>query len=195
MANKRLYTILKEYLTKVFPIAEGGTGASTATGAVSNLKSDIVNLIYPVGSIYISYNSTSPATLFGGTWTQLKDRFLLGAGSTYSNGATGGEATVALTVTTMPAHNHPFTGSSVTTSSAGAHSHDIKGGANWNGSATGVESAAKFSTVMDNTNSIQANGYHRHSFTPSGTVGNNGAGTAHNNMPPYLVVYMWKRTA
>lgn len=61
------------------------------------LKSFLVDSIYPVGSIYMSVNSTSPATLFGGTWSQLKDRFLLGAGDTYSNGATGGVATVTLT--------------------------------------------------------------------------------------------------
>ena len=58
------------------------------------LKAFVVDSIYPVGSIYMSVNSTSPATLFGGTWSQLKDRFLLGAGDTYSNGATGGAATV-----------------------------------------------------------------------------------------------------
>lgn len=191
----RLYILLKQYLTKIIPISEGGTGASTTAGIITNFKTDLINTLYPIGSIYMSVTSTNPKTLFGGEWTQLENRFLLAAGNTYSNGATGGEATVVLTESTMPAHNHPFTGSSVTTSSAGAHNHNIKGGANWSGSATGVESAAKFSTIIDNTNSIQANGYHRHSFTPTGTVGNNGAGNAHNNMPPYLVVYMWKRTA
>lgn len=48
---------------------------------------------YPVGAIYMSVNSTSPASIFGGSWTQLQNRFLLGAGSSYSNGATGGSAT------------------------------------------------------------------------------------------------------
>ena len=51
----------------------------------------ILSKVYPVGSIYISVDSTSPATLFGGTWVQLKDRFLLGVGDTYSSvNATGG---------------------------------------------------------------------------------------------------------
>ena len=74
------------------------------------LKAYIVDSIYPVGSIYMSVNATSPATLFGGTWTQLKDRFLLGAGSTYGNGTTGGEASHKLSVNEMPSHAHdtPF---------------------------------------------------------------------------------------
>ena len=72
-------------------------------GGTSVADSHIVNLIYPVGSIYMSVNSTSPATLFGGTCTQLQNRFLLGAGSSYTAGATGGEATHTLTVSEMPA--------------------------------------------------------------------------------------------
>lgn len=62
--------------------------------------------VWPVGSIYMSVNSTNPGTLFGGTWQQIKDRFLLACGSTYANGATGGEATHALTVNEMPTHKH-----------------------------------------------------------------------------------------
>ena len=61
---------------------------------------------YPVGAIYISTVSTSPASLFGGSWEQLKDRFLLGAGDTYSAGSTGGEAAHTLTVDEMPSHSH-----------------------------------------------------------------------------------------
>ena len=62
--------------------------------------------VWPVGSIYMSVNSTNPGTLFGGTWTQLQNRFLLGAGSSYTNGATGGEATHTLTTNEMPSHKH-----------------------------------------------------------------------------------------
>lgn len=62
--------------------------------------------VWPVGSIYMSVISTNPSTLFGGTWQQLQNRFLLGAGSSYSNGATGGEATHKLTVNEMPSHQH-----------------------------------------------------------------------------------------
>ena len=61
--------------------------------------------IYPIGSIYISANSTNPHDLFGGTWEQLRDRFLLGCG-TKENGAIGGEENHTLTVAESPSHNH-----------------------------------------------------------------------------------------
>ena len=61
--------------------------------------------IYPIGSIYISANNTNPHDLFGGTWEQLRDRFLLGCG-TKENGTVGGEENHTLTVAEMPSHNH-----------------------------------------------------------------------------------------
>ena len=83
------------------------------------LKENFLNLVYPVGSIYWSSNNTNPGTLFGGTWTQIKDRFILAAGDYYSNGATGGAATVTLTVSNMPSHSHSFTPSGT----VGSHTH------------------------------------------------------------------------
>lgn len=89
-------------------------------------KESLINLIYPVGAIYISTNSTSPQTLFGGTWQQIQDTFLLAAGSTYTAGDTGGNATHThgyahthttpatttdshtLTIAEMPSHMHQF---------------------------------------------------------------------------------------
>lgn len=128
-------------------------------------KSDIVDMIYPVGSIYMSVNSTSPATLFGGSWTQLKDRFLLGAGSTYTNGSTGGASTARLAVANLPSHTHP---QYIATSSGGSLSvnYDNSG---W--STAGKAVAQGIAT------------------------GATGTGTAFSILPPYLVVYMWKRTA
>ena len=64
---------------------DNATGGATPSGI-----NPIIDLVYPIGAIYMSVNSTSPATLFGGTWVALQDRFLLGAGNTYSGGATGG---------------------------------------------------------------------------------------------------------
>lgn len=72
---------------------------------------------HPVGSLYWSSSPTDPATLFGGTWVRIKDRFVLAAGDTYANGATGGSATVQLTESNLPAHSH--TCSSTSTS----HTH------------------------------------------------------------------------
>ena len=131
-------------------------------------KADVTSLnaywqtIYPVGAIYMSVSSTSPATLFGGTWSALTDRFLIGAGSAYTAKTTGGETTHTLTVAEMPSHRHGA-------SEGQFHAYTGTNGAD---------------TVSGGTNfkSIQYTAY----------VGDGGA---HNNMPPYLAVYMWKRIA
>lgn len=81
------------------------TRVQDQSSSALNIK-DIINIVYPVGSIYMSVNSTSPASLFGGTWERIKDRFLLAAGDTYSAGSTGGEAQHTLTVDEMPSHYH-----------------------------------------------------------------------------------------
>ena len=117
------------------------------------------NKFFPVGSIYISVNSTSPASFLGGTWELIKDRFLLGAGDTYTNGDTGGEATHTLTVDEMPSHTHN----------------------------TPVKSGSY--TTMDGSGNTWVPIYNNSNVTYTG------GGQAHNNMPPYLVVYIWKRVA
>ena len=157
------------------------------------LKEYIVDSIYPVGSIYMSVDSTSPATLFGGTWSQLQNRFLLGAGSSYTAGNTGGASTVTLTTSQIPSHTHTFTGSSATTSSD-SHTHTVPNTKGDNsGSGNKCESWATASasgrTVTTSSDS------HTHTVTAKGTNSSTGGGGSHNNMPPYLVVYMWKRTA
>ena len=84
---------------------------------------------YPIGAYYISSSPTSPATLFGGTWEQVKDRMILAVGDTYNSaGLTGGSATTKLVVNNIPSHNHSCdtTGNhshTATTSTAGNHTH------------------------------------------------------------------------
>ena len=95
----------------------------------------VLQAVYPIGSIYCSYGSTSPATLFGfGSWAKIEGRFLLGANATYGLGSTGGSATVTLTVNQIPAHNHSASTASAgshthtaSTASAGAHTHTVSG--------------------------------------------------------------------
>lgn len=118
----------------------------------------IVLQAYPIGSIYMSVNSTDPGTLFGGTWTRIQGRFLLAAGDGYAAGSTGGEAAHVLTIYEMPAHTHNI------------------------GSASGTDMAA-----------FPENKYA--GSTSSITSSSTGGGAAHNNMPPYLAVYIWQRTA
>ena len=66
----------------------------------------LLDFTHPVGSLYWSTDSTSPATLFGGTWEAITDKFILAAGSLYTAGDTGGEATHTLTIDEMPKHTH-----------------------------------------------------------------------------------------
>lgn len=79
---------------------------------------NLMDIIYPVGSIYQSMNATSPASSIGGTWTRL-NTFLYGS-TTAKN--TGGEATHTLSLNEMPAHSH-----NGSTGEAGKHNHSIDG--------------------------------------------------------------------
>ena len=72
-------------------------------------ESEFLDKVYPVGSIYMSVNSTDPGTLFGGTWAKIEGQFLLGSSTTYPLGSTGGEATHTLTTAEMPSHSHVVT--------------------------------------------------------------------------------------
>lgn len=99
---------------------------------------DTASKLYPIGSVYISFNSADPSTLFGGTWSRLKDTFLLVNGDSYAPNTTGGSATKTIGVTNMPSHNHSVSSSgshthSATTSSAGNHTH-TRGSMNITGS-------------------------------------------------------------
>ncbi len=101
---------------------------------------DTASKLYPIGSVYISFNSTDPSTLFGGTWSRLKDTFLLVNGDVYAPNTTGGSATKTITTSNMPSHNHSVSSSgshthSATTSSAGSHTH-TRGTMNITGSIT-----------------------------------------------------------
>lgn len=142
-----------------------------------------IDRIYPVGSIYMSVNAADPGTLFGGTWERIEDRFLLAAGSAYGAGTAGGEAVHKLTADELPDHRHTFT-----TDSAGAHTH-ATGHKRSDAYGTGKADAMHFSGTFNVTSSSA--GAHTHSGTTNGA----GGSQAHNNMPPYLAVYMWERTA
>lgn len=137
---------------------------NVTTGELAVNGKSILDMTYPVGSIYMSVNNTSPQTLFGGTWEQLKDRFLLGAGNAYAAGNTGGEATHKLTVSEMPSHDH---------------------GIKMN--VSGYEGGIAYTSHFGQGDPQQWDNY-------QGLIGSTGGNNAHNNMPPYLAVYMWKRT-
>lgn len=126
----------------------------------------ILDNVYPVGSIYMSVNSTNPKNLFGGTWEQIQGKFLFGMDSSYPAGSTGGEITHGLTIDEMPQHGHtiyyPNSGGPYNKANI---SYPEGSGINMTWCAEMCKTAAT------------------------------GGSAAHNNMPPYLSVYIWKRTA
>lgn len=129
-------------------------------------SASLLDLVYPVGSVYMSANNVSPQTFLGGTWQQIQGQFLLAASSTYPAGSTGGEATHTLTKAELP--NTKLTVEMVFSGTSGSSYYSVQSGG----------------TVGPSPNSADAG------FTKP-----LGSGEAHNNMPPYLAVYMWKRTA
>lgn len=126
---------------------------------VGKVTGAIFDAIYPVGSIYLAYNHTNPATLFGGTWVRLENAFLWAVDSKGTIGQTGGEKTHTLTEAELPAHSH---------------------GSVYSQHANGTKDKAWYTTAG--------------SSVAYGAV-STGGGEAHNNMPPYIQVSAWRRTA
>lgn len=168
---------------------------------LSSNITDLIDVIYPVGSIYMSINSTDPSTLFGGSWTRLKDTFLLACGDTYSSDgdvATSqhGSATVTLTANQSGVKSHAHTishthgvGSGRQFATRGNHSDGI----GEKGAASGTAFYAPAINKSDNWYGAAATS--TQSTTNSGNATEVNASEAHENMPPYMAVYMWKRTA
>lgn len=140
----------------------------------------VLDNVYPIGSIYMNVNSTNPGTLFGGTWEQIQGKFLLGMSSSYPAGSQGGEASHTLTTAEMPSHGHNPANESgyygfITNSKKAFEVGDM-------GVQSGNGRYYPYSTVTFDIS--------RNSLT-----GTTGGGNSHNNMPPYLSIYIWKRTA
>lgn len=165
-----------------FPNLETQTKIAKSLQDIADKYNKITDIVYPVGSIYMSVSSTEPSLLFGGTWERIQDRFLLAAGSTYDAGTTGGNST----------HQHwygfvicgyygNFVGENgpVGALMDGAH-----------GTPSGFSDKIADATVTINNGTQQsthsANAARYESRTTT---------TAESSMPPYLTVYMWKRTA
>lgn len=130
------------------------------TAAINELRNALVDMMYPVGSVYISFSELSPADIYGGIWERVKDTFLIAAGDEYVAGSVGGEAMHTLTVDEMPRHAH----------------HIYKG--------EGSSAAYRFTPA--------GTGVDAQNFADTAYEGSN---SAHNNMPPYIAVYMWRRVS
>lgn len=160
-------------------------------------KTETINAVYPVGSIYMSVNSTNPSTLFGGTWERLEGRFLIGAGTNmrtntnatfgslgvgepdFANGETGGQYYHKLGIDEMPEHNHDTNDWALVVNKNAVNIETDLGGQ----PIVGVKST----NIVPNLRATKNE--------DGNATGDAGGGKAHNNMPPYLAVYMWKRTA
>ena len=166
---------LDNYLTIEDYIAGESGGTIDFTSYLKKNEADIlyapkniVETVYPVGSIYLSVNDINPNILFGfGTWERIQDKFLLGAGAQFPAGTEGGEIEHTLTELEMPAHDHEF------------DRHQL-----WRNES------------IPPSTSTQGDGYGANNKTLpiyTDTTIATGAGESHNNMPPYLAVYIWKR--
>ncbi len=164
--------------------------------AINNIETNFLNRVYPIGSLYISINNTNPATTLGGTWTRLKKVFPFAADDEdYPLGTTGGEETHTLTINEMPEHDHNIPSLSGRTNNAGKHSHTVPGtSAIYGGEGTLVETWDSRSN--DRNGGTEGAGEHSHSVTiDSSKTQKTGGGESMNNMPPFMAMYMWIRTA
>lgn len=121
---------------------------------------------------WFSDDPTSPASFIGGTWEQIKDHFILAAGDTYAAGSTGGEATHTLTNNEMPSHNHEI----------------LTDNQNPNGFDASYYKIVLYNTAYKSTQTDTTR------YSSGGTY-NAGNSQPHNNMPPYLTAYIWRRIA
>lgn len=155
------------------------------------------DILYPIGSIYMSVNSTSPATLFGGTWKQIEGRFLYctttsktTGGDTITGKATGNTGDTTLTIANIPSHRHyGIYGELTAGSTEGAdrmyyHNNSLTS----SGVAEGTKSSIRgINTDYDLFTGLTGNGKsHSHTLNSH---------THTQSLPPYFTVYCWYRTA
>jgi len=163
--------------------ATASAGTSTTQIATTSFVTTALQALYPIGAIYSSTSSTNPGTIFGfGTWVAYgAGRVLIGASGAgiYIAGNTGGSADAVLVshthtaTVTDPGHTHtPTPSTSFLRATAGANGSNS--GSNWRNDTLTIGSTTTGITVANSTEGVSA---------------------TNANLPPYVVVYMWNRTA
>lgn len=173
-----------------------------ATGALgANLKASLIDLLYPVGSIYIETSGTNPGTTFGtGTWVAWGEgRVPVGVGTSNTADAMSwtveqerGLETHTLTEAELAAHTHGA--GTLETSTDGAHNHQPESGGGFR-TSSGASGTAFQAGSFNNSPQINTTTDGDHTHTITGDTGSVGSDGAHNNLQPSIGVYMWKRTA
>lgn len=175
-ATDKLATVeSNEQTRKTTPVFDWGKNDFNINGTLKVNSTNIFDLIYPVGAVYISINSTSPQTLFGGTWEQIQGQFLLGASSAYPAGSTGGSKDAVVV----------------------AHTHNPANQSGYYGFITNASKAFSIGDMGSQSGSGRYYPYSTSSYDVSRNTqtGSTGVSGTDKNMPPYIAVYMWYRTA
>lgn len=144
-------------------------------------KNNIYPNPFPIGAIYMSVDGRNPSTIFGGKWEQIKDRFLLSAGDVYKTGTTGGNSS----------HYHTTGNCTLNLNQIPSHSHSIY---------KTVPFGIPYNDTSGTACGAGGGTFYHESYNPF-WIGENGGNQPHNhgntnntsNMPPYLVVYVWRR--
>lgn len=171
----------------IYPIKIDKNGHVSQYGSAFNLKSEVLNMFYPVGSYYETSNTSfDPNTAWGGTWVlETAGKFHLSAGTGYTAGSTGGSADAI-----VPYHRHSV--AKVTDAiTGGAHTHDIANRSVYGGSSNYT---ALFKGGTGTSTNAALSETHTHDLPAHNTdyEGTSGTGA---NMPPYIAVNRWHRTA
>lgn len=188
----------KIYLNSIEQVKELSRISTNISKKITTIKKSLIDIMYPVGSVYITLNEDNPEDLFGGVWEKIKDRFLLASGDA-EVGEEGGQRTQTLSVENIPSHSH-----SISVDGVPNHSHNLgtlKGSyrcyhEDENGKFVGaiehkVTKKAENSPIgaLNFIGNLSEAGKHTH----TATIEETGEGKEFDILPPYVIVHMWKR--
>jgi microcystin-dependent protein len=171
-----------------------GTALTTSTSALNTASTHYV----PSGGIIMWSGSVASipsgwVLCNGGNSTpDLRNRFVIGAGSSYNPGNTGGSSTSSLSTSNMPAHTHSNGTLGGSTNTTGSHTHGLK--TYYDANANGTESATAYANYAGKTTTTEAAGNHSHTLTITGSTGSAGSGSAFNILNPYYALAFIMKT-